>query len=805
MTLHEFGHSASEVVPPVQEVLDQIDRIHTLEDPAQQEEAWHQLRMSRDVRGVSFEEEAQHINIALVNLVQQGRTEEAYKLITPSGSEMTVLGMELVSMDLHEEERERLNDTLLELVQQKQEEFFASMAAKGLDVNSTEDVRVVDIICNQAFDPEEALKLPAEFWTTFKTFPPALQETFACVNTAVVPLDRAAEIASMLAAHGLAEEFPLTLLTLAAIPDAAGREHYITSLQSARKEVTDTEMSSIDMGALRRFEDPSAALALARQLKIDLSGLQLVVDAYRENLVKIDASTAHLLVEVSKNLGDAASNHTGLLATIQRAVKRADDPEFPEQLIEGLRRMEGKGNNDIIRMIANSAHPLETVNTLRPYRSQFDKLTPELSPYLEHAFTVREKDPVAFVEKFFLALNVAEKNQLPLDSQDTAQLLYKVARGAIQQGPKFEMESVIEDTADRFHIEKFTQRLAKETEEAIAANTIGDMKSTELKDFPQLQATFERLAIPEAMSKRLFKAWSSYSLPFAARWLAARERDVDMNKIFLEDITTAQFKWGGEQKAKTMKREMAALRTYIRQYGLEETVEQHATFNTTNFGHTRPERLHNQLVRWYSDDVPKNIAFSSATEHSVAFKDYGNEIFDLLGEDGTFLFEDHNKAEISRGIIAVGERDRRQGRNPLENPTVESIFLGGHGNATGIEAGEEAIEVEDYIKAAQGRKNLIDKTPAPINVRPNDYSRHIGNKYRVIFIACEVSAEAEKGENIAQTMSTAHGVETHGSTKSVIDMVEITPSGDVIYTTREGKDIRKVISEVHMPAHKNEE
>ena len=61
MTSPEFNLSVTEAAPPIQDVLNTIDDIQGLEDPIQQEEVWHQLRTTRDVRGISFEEEGQDI------------------------------------------------------------------------------------------------------------------------------------------------------------------------------------------------------------------------------------------------------------------------------------------------------------------------------------------------------------------------------------------------------------------------------------------------------------------------------------------------------------------------------------------------------------------------------------------------------------------------------------------------------------------------------------------------------------------------------------------------------------------------
>lgn len=778
------------LLEPAQETMDYIHAVEDLTDPVQRDNAWRALRQERDLHGYLPNSNAEQINRALLKLIQEGRTQSAKALMTPSTWEVAVLGEELLRAPLGEEERQVLNDAILDLQTQKAQEFNDRMLERGLDSRNPRDGAILSYLRDETVEAEEALEVPQAFWKTFDLLPYEAQQKFLKTRHT---LRQAAEAVTMLNEQDLLVRRPDAIDIAPSINDPDARQKYAESLKQALDALGSPEDGEEQTAfpGLEEFEDPLAALKISHQLGVTdtLSLRKLLTGSYEaNNPTQVDPNRVTLLTTASQMLtGPNDENRLRVLTNLISSVETAPNPaQRMSEVQAGLALFGGRVDHAAVPFIVESHYPLETAQTLAPRVAQLETFSQDLKFSLSF-YLKRPETPPDYIARIFSVVDELERNGLSAADDGLHTIILGQARTDTSH---IEMQHHIEDVADRRHMD---QAVDAEITRTLADVAAGEQpKHDRLQYQPQIEALFQRMGIPPHMGEKLYLAWSSYNLDTPTFEAAAAALGVDEATLTFKDLTRAHFEKGFRDKTESMHSQIRSLRTYIRQYGVDEAIQLHNTFNTANFTRSTPEAMHNQLARWASNEAPKNICVGATSDNNTAFRSFGTEAFTLFGEEGTFLFECNTKAELAAVMVTVGKRDRAQGRDPLTQPTVETVMIGGHGSPESINIGPlgEYIKVSDYVDAAQTR----DGRPG---LRPNDYARHLGRRYRMILVACEAAQQVTSGHNIAETMSVAHGVVTHGSPKTTTGMVEIDAAGNVSFNQIEGDDVSLALSKVY--------
>jgi hypothetical protein len=208
---------------------------------------------------------------------------------------------------------------------------------------------------------------------------------------------------------------------------------------------------------------------------------------------------------------------------------------------------------------------------------------------------------------------------------------------------------------------------------------------------------------------------------------------------------------------------------YQETYGTGELLALHNTFGIVNFTRGTGEQFHNQMLRWnglYKNKQgdlakhktmprPRNVLVAATDDHNGAFGKAAEKFFDDFGESGSFYFEASSKAELSRAIVKVGDRERQAGRDPMQDPSVRNVIVAGHGAPDIIQLSRfDTFDLEAYVAAMMGMNKLNDLGG---NAVPNEYSRHLGNLYRVILHACSTGRAVPVAMNISQMIHAVTG------------------------------------------------
>lgn len=313
-----------------------------------------------------------------------------------------------------------------------------------------------------------------------------------------------------------------------------------------------------------------------------------------------------------------------------------------------------------------------------------------------------------------------------------------------------------------------------------ARNGFRHLGATTLRRAPGMAHIFQTIGIPEPMARQLYSAWNTYSAQEVAASVVRDQRRLRPgHDIPSAELTDEQWQIGINSKVSRMTGKLDALRDYVREYGLEETLLLHDTFHIRNFSRLKPETLHRQLERWKAGVSIKNLVATSTADYQDGLEGTVKDVFKVLPEEETFWFEFNDKRELAGTMVTAGKFERQHGREP----DVANVIIAGHGNPESIEAGpHEKLRVSDYVQAAHGRANigLIGNKANKHDVQINDYHRHLGSNYRVILAACNVASVSSEGQNITNTLSRDHRATTVGAPGLVLGIVEITPDG-VVY------------------------
>lgn len=296
-----------------------------------------------------------------------------------------------------------------------------------------------------------------------------------------------------------------------------------------------------------------------------------------------------------------------------------------------------------------------------------------------------------------------------------------------------------------------------------------ELLGPQLADMPGVQEQLTSLGLDEQVASRLFETWRT--LDRYPHQILADEGVDDAAKQ--EAFDTAFL----DQKL-LINLQVRALSTFIETYSLQEATYIMETFGIHNFMRYTPEQLHKQFVDWTSGKVAaKNLVIGAHSDHNGFLRNSGSE-YASLEQEGLFFFEAGSATELAKIAVAVGQREQSAKREP----DLQNVIVAGHGSYYGLVLGAhgESLSIFQYIRQINNR--------GQVGARPNDFTRHLGNSYRIILHACSTAGEGGIAYHMRDTHErrvNASRVPVAMSTGKTGRNIIIEPEGDVYfrYTT----------------------
>jgi hypothetical protein len=283
--------------------------------------------------------------------------------------------------------------------------------------------------------------------------------------------------------------------------------------------------------------------------------------------------------------------------------------------------------------------------------------------------------------------------------------------------------------------------------------------NTELK-FKQDSLTLsylESLGIEPERQKLLLEAWSSF-IPQSIK-----------NNTY------------NREKSAYIVNEIMALRDYIDVYGIEELKSVMDTFGITYFKRYKKESLHQQLIDWQEGAIePVDIAITAVYDHNGALGDIESEVSGTNKDNkGILFFEARDSLQMAKFLVAIGNRERNNGRNPEQTGSVKNLVILAHGSPDSIALGSRSqrLATGDYEKPDSKLKKEI-----------NTYRNHLGNNFKVILVACSTAGVNGIDRNLAETISDEHDTLVDASMTTIYGLAVPAKAGVAVFrVSDEGK------------------
>lgn len=721
--------------------------------------------------GFHQSDKAAELDVAVVDLLLDETSDDALirSLITPDDREVTTLSLTLLgSRTPSHDQLDRFNDRLGRIHQEKVAAFESGMRERGIDPSDPDDRALLNNMKEFARDPETALDVPKDFWDSYRSLPGDLTANFLISK---MPLPRAATALKAVVRHGLQDCASEAMGTMAAL-DEASQESYAASLRKALDSLESPD-SYRTVEELCAFDDPMEIVRLARA-----TGNEKNLDALRtifvgrgySDVVHIPPGTTDVLIAALPHLSkEAWVPHD--LAMVQQSLGKDGNPtERATEILAALSEFSADTPKGMLDVVLRQDHPVEAAQVIKQYGEQWKALPREL--HLAATFKLSyTKDLALLMTRTFEAVELCEKYNLPV-GENGINLIKDI------DSKNLDVERHIVGVAAEYHFKGAVEQQLQEDFTAFhAGERLGDIT---INEHPALKQLFSQLGIPTEMAEHAFEAWYRYSTEeqvlHAARINRGLEKD---DELAIEDLTLDELKVGVSNKAQTLSERFKEMDAYVAKYGAEEAAEIHQIFGTVNFGRMTLDQQHRQLERWRSGEPPRTLAFVTDREKVNAYTKAGEEMFAVFGEEGTFVFEADGKRTITRKIRQVGSRERAQGREPIDNPTIEKVIIAGHGSSSTIDVGKDILSVEDYVIAERWHQRNR-------RARPNHYRADLGNAYETILDACLTAAPNPDGENIAESIAKGHHTRTHGATTTTHRINTVDKHGNVIYSVTSG-------------------
>lgn len=297
-----------------------------------------------------------------------------------------------------------------------------------------------------------------------------------------------------------------------------------------------------------------------------------------------------------------------------------------------------------------------------------------------------------------------------------------------------------------------------------------DPPTMSAEQLPSLVKTLTTIGIPEAVSNAMVQSWCTYNhMRVVNDSMSGKIGSTDNIQPMLESISISQ--------VDAISKHLGILGKLIIEHGLETTTEIIQTFGIYNFGRHSPDALVDQLERWKAGDKIKTVVVDPRSDWN-SYTGRHHE-FDEEVSDGIFYFEAGSGQQVSKIAVRVGQHERQNGREP----DVSRFVIHGHGNPKGITLGAngEGIDLVDYAYAAFKLRRLP-------KAEGNDYRRHLGSNFSIIFMSCSTAGQNGGAKSIAQASADWHKLEDIKAADRPIAGLIIRADGSVAFKLLNEKD-----------------
>ncbi|HTE57952.1 MAG TPA: hypothetical protein VK694_04365 [Verrucomicrobiae bacterium] len=447
--------------------------------------------------------------------------------------------------------------------------------------------------------------------------------------------------------------------------------------------------------ALTTFEQPAAALQTAKEIFGE--------DAYLSELstlTKIFEEERWPLIYVTEDVGPA-------LRDLKQCVNADQFVELAQQVVQK----------------SNPQAAVDVVNVM-------SQLTANQQVFKQ---IITSEQPEASAAAYTYIANKLKERGESLDALGISALqqLAKSHRTDYgENGPEITVNDVvIERYVDWAQHARFDQEIGAAYETYWQARRDPEVKrgqellAPQLADLPGIQEHLTSLGLDEQLASRLFETWRALD-----RFPKSILEDKDKDDKAKQEAFDTEFALQKEM----MQSQVRALSKLIEAYSLQEATYMVETFGIQNFNRYKPEQLHKQFVDWTSGRVaPRNLVISAQGDHNSFMSNIGSEYTSQLKQEGLFFFEAGSATELAKIAVAVGQRERNANREP----DLQNVIIAAHGEYRGLILGPrgEALSIFQYIHQINSR--------GQVGARPNTFTKHLGNSYRIILHACSTAGE----------------------------------------------------------------
>ena len=699
------------------------------------------------------------LDSALVKLVQSEHFDLAKELISSSPQDSQQLERVLERMELEPKTKSDINTNLKKLCQQKQDELRQELKVKGVNADLS------DWIITMSADPDSAADIPSEFWQN------ADQDSSLTELLESGGNDLAKTAASLdaIKKSGLQEFAKVLLKKVISIDDNDKSARYLGSISLAveslaqRKSAEEEfkpDISSV-VQELANFEDPRSALKAANEMygsddpQNSLRALyRLVNRGYGVDLARFREEDITSLIIVKEYCDDKGIDN-GYIELLSAEFHSNDNPvDSAKNITEGLRLADVSADSNLALMsyIARAEDPIASGRAASIIEASVKYLDNSVRHQLQVG-TLNSQYPEATAREVVRSLEDIQKYGLTIEDIGV-QGLFEVSRKDPSSAERYCSDWKIAHELELAYKERL--RPARET--GLASSMTKNI-GLKIVDLPELSQRLEKLGISPQLAQEMFASWDSYSsigkrLYGKPELRTAMTPDLIDGSVIEQSIRIAQ--------------QAEALTTYVERFGTEEALAIIETFGIYNFARYQPELLHEQLISWKSGALTvKNIVVGARSDWNGSID--GSNFNRLFGNDGLFFFEANDSAELAKVAVAVGNRERANGRIPEEVSGLENFVINAHASPTGI------------LLGTQGQRILTEDFQVGLtnSQKPNNYQRHLGKRFRVILQACSTAGEVTYGKNIAESIADYHGVKVVASKEITYGTTIIDPDGTV--------------------------
>ncbi len=701
------------------------------------------------------------LDLAVVKLVQDGHFDLAKDLVSSSPQDSQHLERVLEYVELEPKTKSDIKTTLEKLCQQKQDELRQELKVKGVSE------AVTDWIIIRSADPDSAADIPSEFWLAADQ-QSSLTELLESGGS---DLAKTAGSIDAIKKYELQEYNKTLLKKVISIGDKEKSARYLASLSLAieslgqrksAEEEFNPDISSVAQ-ELANFEDPMSALKAANAMygsDDPQKGLRelyrLLNPGYGVDLARFreeDIASLKIMKEYCDDKGIADDYIQGLSAQFYAN----DNPvERAKNIAEGLRLANVSADSNLALMsdIARAEYPIALGRAASIIEASIKSLDDSLRREIQKVI-LNGQNPETTANEIVRSIDEIQKYGLTIEDIGVRGL-FEVSR----KEPST-VERYCSDWKIGHESELAYQEYWRPAREIGQLSSINIESKPKIVDLPELSQRLESLGIPPQLAQEMFASWASYS-SLRRRLYKNDEMRTSVNPEDIDGTLAEQ----GQRIAQ----QAEALTTYVERFGAEEALAIIETFGIYNFMRYRPELLHEQLISWKSGALTvKNVVVGARSDWNGAVDDVGSSFHKLFGDDGLFFFEANDSTELAKVAVAVGNRERANGRIPEEVSGLENFVIDGHANPEGILLGTEGqrIDTDDYLLGL------------PNSQKSNNYQRHLGKRFRVILKACSTAGEVTYGKNIAESIADYHDVKVEASKEITSGSIIIDPDGTV--------------------------